>query len=149
MSQTTVVEDAAITNPHILKKAVEMLIEQGIDCKLHENLVPTMYFQRQSDEIGVCDYVLRMKKCKYDVGFKFNGKNFDIYYDDHDKKVRNVIGRPITTGETAETLEKGNISKLKTAYSVALLKATVKKGHSFRQVFNNKTKETQIQITQR
>lgn len=67
MSHTTSVETVKITDLSALRSAVQELQNAGVDCTLIENSAPRMYSAGQH---GACDFVLRLNKGRYDVGFE-------------------------------------------------------------------------------
>lgn len=67
MSHTTEINSVKITDLNALRSAVQDLNNAGVDCILLENVAPRMYSAGQH---GKCDYVLRLNKGRYDVGFE-------------------------------------------------------------------------------
>lgn len=94
MSHTTYVKGLMITSPNAIRIAVKALQKKGLKLNLLENQVPKMYFPHQEQEIGKCEFVLKMEDSRLDVGLKYNKKNgeYELYYDKHANYIRNVIG---------------------------------------------------------
>lgn len=67
MSHTTTVRTVALTNPAAIEAAVATLASQGVNVVLKTNAKPRMYYR---DQHGVCDYVLHLPDCPYDVGLE-------------------------------------------------------------------------------
>lgn len=67
MSHTTKLKSVVIRDTSALMAAVADLRAQGVDCELRQNEKPRMYYANQHSE---CDYVLRLNKQPYDVGFE-------------------------------------------------------------------------------
>lgn len=70
MSHTTTISNVPIRDIRALKSAVADLQAQGVKCELVENQKPRLYSQGQSNDLGNCEYVLRLQESRYDVGFK-------------------------------------------------------------------------------
>jgi len=70
MSHTTTIRAVPIRDTRALKSAVADLRAQGVKCELVENQKPRLYSQGQANDLGNCEYVLRLQESRYDVGFK-------------------------------------------------------------------------------
>lgn len=94
MSHTTTLKGVQIKSASAIRKAVDDLIKSGIDMKLLENTKPRMYYSSQSNEIGNCEFVLRLNQSSYDVGLKWNEKEkqYDAYLDTWAGQVSGQIG---------------------------------------------------------
>jgi hypothetical protein len=94
MSHTTTLRGVQITNPTAIQRAVADLVSQGIQIELLENATPRMYYKRQENEIGKCDYVLKIANSRYDVGLKWNAKEkqYDAIMDTWAGEVAGQIG---------------------------------------------------------
>jgi len=91
MSHTATVKTVPIKSVSALIKAVDELRERGINCELARDAVPRMYYSKQiTKHLGtnknyvlngvddVCDFVLKLPNCYYDVGFV---KHKDGHYE--------------------------------------------------------------------
>ncbi len=67
MSHTTHLKNVVIRDVGALRSAVAELKAGGVDCDLLEDAKPRMYYSNQGQK---CEYVLKLNKGKYDVGFK-------------------------------------------------------------------------------
>lgn len=70
MSHTTTIKNVPIRDTRALKSAVADLQAAGVACELVENQKPRLYSAAQSNDLGNCEYVLRLPNSRYDVGFK-------------------------------------------------------------------------------
>ena len=83
MSHTTIVKSVPIKSESALREAAKELRRLGIDVELVQNAVPRLYYKdqiqrtlvkdgkkmRYHSNVEECDYVLRVKKAYYDIGF--------------------------------------------------------------------------------
>lgn len=82
MSHTATVKSVPIKSIKALRRAVEELKQKGVHCELLENAIPRMYYRNQitnhlknnknyilNGDLDVCDYILRLPSCFYDIGF--------------------------------------------------------------------------------
>lgn len=91
MSHTSTLKTIHIRNKEAIKDAVAFLKRKGLDIDLMENTSPRMYYANQ---VGACDYILRLNNAKYDVGLKLNKNTmeYEILLDTYGDHVKNVLG---------------------------------------------------------
>jgi hypothetical protein len=100
VSHTTNIKSVPILSVTALRRAVQELQEAGVACSLVENAVPRMFYQNQLQkhlgrESDVCDFVLRLDRSRYDVGFFRNAAGaLEPVFDDWQKDVAKQIGAP-------------------------------------------------------
>ena len=134
MSHTTTLSNVAIRDIQALNKAVSELQADGINCELVEKAVPRMYFSEQGEE---CDYVLKLKDGKYDVGFKYESKQ-DAYVpvlDTYNNHVGKQIGATCPMPGSPEGRAQHAMGRLMQGYAKnAAINSAVKNGYSVDQV---------------
>ena len=117
MSHTTKLSQCKVRDISALQSAAQ---EHGLTVK--HNVRPKMYFANQH---GVCDYVLEIPNCPYEVGLeKDNQGGYDFVFDSWDGHIQKAIGDsrggPIST-----------IAKLVQSYNKhAMINAAVSKGYT-------------------
>ena len=90
MSHTTKLKSVIIRDTSALVQAVNDLRAQGVDCELRQNEKPRMYYANQHSE---CDYVLRLNKSPYDVGFERQDDGTYVpVFDEWAGNISNEIG---------------------------------------------------------
>jgi hypothetical protein len=100
MSHTTAIKTVAITDIQALKQAVAKMKASGVNCELVEKQKPRMYYSNQH---GVCDYVLKLPNCKYDVGFdKQEDGSYAPVFDEWAGEVKGQIGCNCPTENSAD-----------------------------------------------
>ncbi|CAB4162618.1 hypothetical protein UFOVP783_77 [uncultured Caudovirales phage] len=88
MSHTSTVDTVAITSVSALRAAVQALQKSGIRAELVEKAAPRLYYKDQLRRNGhpseICDYVVSLADCYYDIGLrkKPNG-NLEPLFDAH------------------------------------------------------------------
>jgi hypothetical protein len=87
MSHSVEVKSVAIISRKALFAAANDLKKQGINCDLVQKAAPRMWFKDQLQrQLGksseICDFVLQLHDCPYDVGFIKQGKNWVPVFDD-------------------------------------------------------------------
>jgi hypothetical protein len=88
MSHTSTVDTVAIKSVSAIQKAVQALQKAGIRATLEAKSTPRLYYKDQLRRAGhkseVCDYVVALADCYYDIGLmrKPNG-NFEPLFDKH------------------------------------------------------------------
>lgn len=90
MSHTTTLKGVAIRDVQAMRAAVAALKAKGVDCDLVENETPRMYYTKQGE---TCDFVLRLNKGRFDVGFtKQRDGTYAPQFDEWGRHVGNQIG---------------------------------------------------------
>lgn len=86
MSHTTKISAVQIKDAAAIRKAVQTLQNRGVKVELKENVKPRMYYERQANEIGNCDFVLHLPNGRFDVGLKKDAKTgiYDVFMDEWD-----------------------------------------------------------------
>lgn len=103
MSHTTKLKTIKIKDLRALESAVNDLKAKGVDCELRRNEVPRMYNEAQSRATGQCDYVLRLNKSPYDVGFtKEADGTYSPVFDEWNGRVGSQIGATCPMPNTKE-----------------------------------------------
>lgn len=69
MSHTTTISQVPIKDSNALREAAKDLQKEGVPCTLVENAKPRMYYSHQEEK---CDFVLKLEKASYDIGFRKN-----------------------------------------------------------------------------
>ncbi len=134
MSHTTTLSNVAIRDISALRTAVTELQKSGIDCELVEGGVPRMYFTEQGEE---CEYVLKLKDGKYDVGFKYESDQgaYVPVLDTYANHVGKQIGATCPMPSSAEGKAQHAMGKLMQGYAKnAAINAAVQQGYSVDQV---------------
>lgn len=115
MSHTTTLKSVKIQDVAAMRAAVAELKAKGIDCDLLENAKPRMYYATQH---GTCDYVLKLNKSPYDVGFdKQADGSFVPVFDEWQQKVAGQIGATCPMPGTAEGRVQHQIGQFVQAYA--------------------------------
>jgi hypothetical protein len=94
MSHTSTIKGVQIKSKWAIKQAVADLVKEGIDVKLVENAMPRMYYTRQAQAVGKCDFVLKLGNARYDVGLKYNKETqeYDAILDTWASSISSQIG---------------------------------------------------------
>ncbi len=89
MSSTTEVK-VKIKDEVALRQAVLALQTEGVRVSLLQNARPRGYYENQ---IGLCDYVLKLEDSRYDVGLvRQLGGSFNIRMDTYQGEIQKVLG---------------------------------------------------------
>lgn len=118
MSHTTTLKSVAISDVEALQQAVDFLVANGLNASLVENAKPRMYYANQ---YGVCDYVLRLNDCVYDVGFaKQADGTYAPVFDSWGGHIQKQIGNPSScpVPKTEEERQAAAVASLLNAYGV-------------------------------
>jgi hypothetical protein len=118
MSHTTVLKTIQIKNITALQEAVDYLKSQGVNCELVKDAKPRMYYP---DQVGKCDYVIKLKDCVYDVGFeKQKDGSYAPMFDSWGGHVQKFIGQPAScpVPTTQEEKQAATISRLLDCYAI-------------------------------
>lgn len=128
MSHTTTIRSVKVTDLDALRKAVADLKNSGVDCDLVENAQPRMYFGNQS---GKCEYMLRLNKGRYDVGFqKQKDGSYAPIFDEYQNYVGSQIGAKCALPTTAEGRAQHQIGQLMQGYAKhAAINAATQRGY--------------------
>lgn len=120
MSHTTVIKSVKMTSVTALQAAVLRLQERGITCTLEEGGRPRMYYNHQEVE---CDYVLRLPRSKYDVGFaKQADGSYAPIFDEYAGHIAGQLKNPsCPLPKTAEDASMACISLLTQEYGRAAM----------------------------
>lgn len=115
MSHTTAIDTVVVKDIEALKMTAKALTKAGIKCSVVKNAAPRLYYADQLQRAPhnrpseICDYILRLDGCKYDIGFL---KNKDgSYYpvtDFHAGYVASVLGVACTPEKVRERIAKRN-----------------------------------------
>jgi hypothetical protein len=115
MSHTSSVKSIAITNVEALRAAVTELNSLGVSCELLENASPRAYFSNQAG-LGQADFVLKLHKSRYDVGFyRTEQGGYEVRTDFWGQDVKNQLGAKASGPGKAEQAQLG---KLFQAYGI-------------------------------
>ena len=83
MSHTTKIQSVPIKSVDALRSAVLALKEMGVNCDLLENTKPRMFYRHQEE---LCEFVLKLHDCQYDLGFRLeqseSGKSYAPIFDE-------------------------------------------------------------------
>lgn len=129
MSHTTTLKTTLIRDITALEAAVADLKAAGVDCDLLQNVKPRMYFGNQH---GECDYVLKLHRARYDVGFdKQADGSYVPVYDEFMGEVGKQIGaKACPLPRTAEGKAQHQIGQLMQNYGRhAAINAAVAQGY--------------------
>lgn len=124
MSHTTTIKGLAVRVPESIENAVAMLIEQGKNIELLTDTVPRMYYRDQEAAIGKCDYVIKVKSGRYDVGLKWRGeeRGFELIYDAYGGDIARELGITDRTGVEPDDMQQTAIAEFVRSYNVDLIK---------------------------
>lgn len=118
MSHTTTLKTVNISDTQALSDAVDFLRSRGLEAELVQNAVPRMYYANQ---YGKCDYVLRLPKSLYDIGFdKQKDGSYAPVFDSWAGELQRQIGNPESCPipVTQEEREAAAVASLLNAYGV-------------------------------
>ena len=117
ISHTTTLKTVVINDIDALEETVQYLNNIGTKCSLLKNQRPRMYYENQH---GVCDYILRIDDCSYDVGFaKQEDGSYLPVFDSYANILRRKIGAPMKIApESIEDYQVLAVSKLLDLYGV-------------------------------
>jgi len=84
MSHVTVMKGIVITDIAAFRSTVNELIQGGLRAELLENAQVRGHGSFDTERMGTCDFVLKLRDTTYDVGFKRNADGalepvFDVY----------------------------------------------------------------------
>jgi len=145
MSHTTEIKAVPIRDINALRAAVNELKAKGINVELVQNENPRMYYSDQlqrhlGTKSETCDYVVKVKDAKYDIGFiKNDDGTYSMVFDDWQKSIKKVLGAEQKNAgrdehwagrrdATEQTLH--SVGKLTQAYSKhAAINAATTKGY--------------------
>lgn len=128
MSHTTTLKTVSIKDVAALRATVSELQAAGVDCELVENARPRMYYDTQH---GVCDYVIRLNKSRYDVGFdKQADGSYVPVFDEWGGHVGTELGATCRIARTDEERAMQQIGRLMQGYAKnAAINAAVSQGY--------------------
>lgn len=128
MSHTTKLEGLAIKSVSAIRKAVQVLKSKNIMVELVEKAVPRMYYDSQEQEVGECDFVIKLKDSNYDVGLKLNTetKEYELIFDEWDDQIRNVIGVPNEVDFDTDEQRLANVAQFNLHYTKSLIEDQLK-----------------------
>lgn len=90
MSHTTTIKSVPIRSVTALQAAVRELQQAGVQCSLAQNQKPRMYYENQH---GECDYVLKLDKSRYDIGFqKQKDGTYEMVLDTWNNEIAQQVG---------------------------------------------------------
>lgn len=91
MSHVTVLQGVKINDEAAIMQAVNELKRQGVNIDIKRNAKPRVHGR---DQAPVCDYVLTLPDCQYDVGLQKNAEtgNFDVVLDTYLNQVGSQLG---------------------------------------------------------
>jgi len=117
MSHTTTIKGVKIKDEAAIRSAVQELRSQGININLLENVKPRMYSAAQADALGVCEYVLHLPDCRYDVALKKQEDGtFAPAFDEWQGHVAGQLGAACPMPNTPEGKAQHQIGKFMQAY---------------------------------
>jgi hypothetical protein len=148
ISHTTTLKGVVIKDTNALTSAVNDLIAEGVNCSLVQNQKPRMYYSHQGK---VCDYVLKLPKCNFDVGFdKQEDGSYAPMFDEHANYVGSQIGATCPMPDSQEGRAQRQLGRLLQHYQkhVAINTASLN-GLSFMgQTIDAATGDFQLQFMQ-
>ncbi len=129
MSHTTTLKSVIIRDVTALRQASDFLSQNGVNCELKENAAPRMYYGGQQDQ---CDFVLKLKDGRYDVGFaKQEDGTLSPVFDQWNDYVANELGASCPMPDTPEGRAQHNIGKFFQQYSkFAAMNAAAVQGYT-------------------
>ena len=158
MSHVTKLKSVPIRDGKALLAAVKELQKLGVKCELEQNAKPRLWSDSQAQQLGDCEYVLRLKDARFDVGFKAeyeekNGrkvlKQYNAYTDTYGGSVAKAIGMDVSQlpkGTSYETAAMARLSQLYTKH--ATLNQARAMGYSARQIKQSADGSLQIVLAQ-
>lgn len=107
MSHTSTIKGIQLKDARAIEAAVADLIREGVKITLLTNTKPRMYYASQANEIGNCEYVLRLDKSRYDVGLKWDEKKgeYTAYLDTWAGEVSGQIGATCSLDDRSRQAE--------------------------------------------
>lgn len=122
MSHTTTLKTVKIVDIDALQRAVNYLAEEEkVNISLVKNARPRMYSR---DQEVMCDYVVKLPKSRYDVGFqKQKDGSYVPIFDTYLNSIRNQIGAAQTVeADTPEEIAMLSVSRLVDVYAIMAVK---------------------------
>ena len=123
MSHITTRDGLAIRVPESIANAVAMLQSEGKNIELLTDAVPRMYNHQQEKDVGICDFVIKVKSGSYDLGLKWidDEKGFEAIYDTFLGHIAKELG--ITDRDGIESKDVGQmcIAKFMEAYNADMV----------------------------
>lgn len=102
MSNTTRINSVIIDNENFIRAAVKQLAKLGVNITLAQNVRPRMYYNKKGQygyqDVGNCEFVLKLNNCSFDVGMKWNeqAQTYEFIFDAHASEVHRQIGLDIS-----------------------------------------------------
>lgn len=127
MSHTTEIKSVPLRDEAAIRQAVRELENSGVDLEFLENVVPRMYYRNQS---GPCDYVIKLRKSRYDVGLKKQDDgSYSAVFDAWGGDIQSQIGAKFRPKNNADGMAE-NIGRFLQQYSKhAAMNAAVNAGY--------------------
>jgi len=155
MSHTTKIKSVPIRDRQAIAAAVAELRRGGVNVELETNAEPRMYYADQlKNQLGredeKCDYVLRLKDSKYDVGLiKEEDGTFSPVFDSWAGHVKTQLGATRLPDEATEDSKKlMPIGKFMQAYSKhAAMNAAVAKGYRVNSATTDANGNVQLRLS--
>lgn len=128
MSHTTTIRSVGIRDTQAIEQAVAKLNAAGVQVTLKTNQKPRMFYQNQGE---VCDYVLALGGCDYDVGLKKQADGtYAPMFDEWNGKVQRVLGAAGSRPADKDDAMLFQIGKFLQAYTeCATVNAAVSQGY--------------------
>lgn len=142
MSHTTSIGNVVVRDIAALNSAVTDLQKAGIECAIATGDRPRLWGPGP-----VCDYVLKLPKCRFDVGFEknANGDGYTPITDLHDGLVAQHIGARTKASGNAGDRAQHAIGQLMQAYTRhATVNAARKSGMTVSRAFTDDKGNVQL-----
>lgn len=150
MSHTTTISAVKITDEAALVTAIEALRAKGSNIELKRNAIPRLYFAHQSQEAGVCDYVIGLPGTRFDVGLKKNKDGvFTPIFDEHANIVHDAgLGASCALPQTNEERAMWAIGAFSQEYAkAAAINAATAAGYYVESATTNAKGEVELIFT--
>lgn len=102
MSHTTTVKTMVKDLTELKAALADLAKERGFQYEVLHNEIPQMFFNDQYKE--KCDLVIRIRDCRFDVGFKYDAKKkgYEAVLDTFAGSVKRYLGTEKTSLEHSE-----------------------------------------------
>lgn len=148
MSHITKLNGVQIKDVAAIKAAVAELKQKGIDCELVQNATVRMHSERETNQVGKCEYVLKLNKGQYDLGFKKQADGtYQPVMDTYGSHVGKQIGAACPMPNSAEGRAQHQAGQFMQLYAKhAATNAARAKGYQIQSATVDQSGSVQLQI---
>lgn len=118
MSHTTTVKSVQIRDIDALRTTIQELQTKGVQIELREKARARMYYENQTRELGICDYVVHLPQSRYDVALvRQTDGSYAPAFDEYAGEVGRSIGATCPMPGTKEGKAQHAIGQLMQGYA--------------------------------